>query len=422
MLKELGKQANVRGFRRGKVPEAILRQKYKNEIYGEMRSALIRKAYQNIQERDDIELYDVVDVGELGDVDGGSEVTLDITVDVVPSFELPDYSAIATQVPPSDVDDSEVDAFIDNLRRQRANFEKVERAAQAGDYVKVSYMGTLDGEPIQAQLEAHANLRAWGTVTDGWEEAGTDEAKQFGVPAVIDAVVGLEAGGTATVEQVIADTFAVEALRGKTVQYAIEVSEVRERVLPELDEEFLKSTGAESIEDFKAQVLDHLEGNKRQQAERAKRQQILDYIAGAVDIPLPQSGLEAETQQTMGRIMVQNMQQGVPEEEFEKNKEALHASATQTAQRELKLQLILNRIAREEKIEISNEDLSRAVYAIAQQQRRKPEELVKELRKDQRQLHSLQRQVLFSKTLDKLMETATETVVAAPVADEKAES
>jgi trigger factor len=345
-----------------------------------------------------------------------------MTVDVNPKFELPEYKGIETEVPSTEVEDKEIEESIDRIRRQRADFEVVEREAAAGDYVKLSYTGTLDGEAIAEKLKDVPRLQAWGSVKDGWEEAGTEEAKQFGVPAVIDALVGMKAGDKKTVEQEIGDDFAVEELRGKTVSYEVEALEVRERKLPEIDDEFLKSVRAESLEDFKAQIMDELENQKKRQSEDAQRDQILKFLGDAVDIPLPASAVESETQSAMARIISQNMQQGVPEEEFEKHKEQIHAGAAQSAQRDVKLQIILNRIAGKEEIKVENEDLSRAVYSMAMQQRQKPEDLAKEFRKDRSRLIQLQRQILFSKTLDFLRDQAKVSTVEAAPADEKAES
>ncbi|NDV61775.1 trigger factor [Puniceicoccales bacterium CK1056] len=422
ILKNFMKQAKVPGFRPGKAPEARVRQLFGSQIKEQLKESVMRSAYDEVVGQDNLDVYTIVEFPEPGDILSGQEVSIDLTVDVNPEFELPDYKGISTEVPSTEVDDKEIEDSIDRIRRQRADFEVVEREAAAGDYVKLSYTGTIDGEAIAEKLKDVPRLQAWGSVTDGWEEAGTDEAKQFGVPAVIDALVGMKAGDKKSVEQEIGDDFAVEELRGKTVTYEVETQEVRERKLPEIDEEFLKSVRAESLEDFKAQILDELENQKKRNAEDAQRDQILNFLGDAVDFPLPASAVESETQSAMARIISQNMQQGVPEEEFEKHKEQIHAGAAKSAQRDVKLQIILNRIAGKEEITVENDDLSRAVYSMAMQQRQKPEDLAKEFRKDRSRLVQLQRQILFSKTLDFLRgEAKSKTVEAAPV-DEKAES
>jgi len=406
ILKDFTKQAKVPGFRPGKAPEARIRQLYGRALKEELRQAVMSAAYKQVSEHPDLDLYAVVEFPEPGDIPSGRELSLSLKVDVTPKFELPEYKGITTELPSTEVSDAEIQEAIDRIRRQRADFVVVERAAAAGDYVKVSYTGTLDGQPVVEQLRDQPRLQAWGSVDGGWEEAGTDEAKQFGVPAVIDALVGMQIGEKKTAEQAVPEDFPVEPLRGKTVTYALEALEVRERQLPEIDAEFLKSVKAESLEELKAQLLDQLEAEKKRLAEEAQRDQILQFLHGAVDFALPESALEGETQNAMGRIISQNMQRGVPEEEFEKHKEQIYAGATQVAQRDVKLQILLSRIARKEEIKVDNEDLSRALYMMAMQQRQRPEDLAKELRKDRNRLAQLQRQILFSKTLDFLRKEA----------------
>jgi trigger factor len=403
ILKDFQKQAKIAGFRQGKAPDGRVRQLYSKQIKDELKNAVMRSAYEEVMKNEDLDVYTVVEFPEPADFLAGQEVSLDLTVDVTPKFELPEYKGIGTEAPSTEIGDEEIDETIERIRRQRADFQVVEREAAEGDYVKVSYAGTLDGKPVADQLKDNPRLQAWGAVKEGWEEAGTIEAKEFGVPAVIDALVGMKASDKKTVEQVIADDFAVEELRGKSVSYEVEAHEIRERKLPELDEEFFKSVNTESLEDLKAQILDDLEGRKKQEAQEAQRKQILDYLDKEVEIELPQSAVESETQTAMSRIISQNMQMGVAEEEFEKHKEELFAGAQKTAQREVKLQIILARIARKEEVSVENEDLSRAVYSMAMQRRQKPEDLAKELRKDRSQLMDLQRQILFAKTLEVLL-------------------
>lgn len=404
VLKEIKKQARVPGFRPGKAPEKLIRQRFGKDLKEQVKTGLMRKAYNGVVEHDDLNVYQFVDFPEIEDYTAGEEINIDATLDVTPDFEIPEYKGIETHPPATEVEDAEIDETIERIRRQRAEFVEVERPAQEGDYVKVSYIGKLDDEPIADKLAEVPRLRSWGTVTDGWEEAGTEEAKEYGVPELIGALAGMSAGDRKTVEQVIPEEFEVEELRGKTVVYDLEVGEVRERKLPELDGAFLESVRAESLEDFKAQVMDQLEEQKKREAQDARREQVMDHLAKAVDFPLPQSAVEGETQNALQRIVSQNMQQGVPQEELEKNLQNLQEAAAEMAQREVKLQILLARIAGQEGIEVENEDLSRAVYSLAMQRRQRPEDVAKELGKDRSQVLQLQRQVLFGKTLDFILQ------------------
>ncbi len=403
VLKTIAKQARVPGFRPGKAPENVIRQRYRREIGEELNRAVSRKVYQQALEDSDFDVYSVVKFGEGETFKPGEETTVEITVDVTPPFELPPYKGIQTTPPSAEVSDKEVDEAIERLRRERADFTVVERAAGQGDYVRLGYEGTVDGEPIEPKLGDEPRLRVWGKAESTWEEAGTDEAKQYGVPAIVDGIVGMAAGDEKTVEHTFPEDFPVEDLRGKTAQYAVKVEEVRERRLPELDETFLKSVQVESVEELKDRVLTDLETAKKREAENAKRQQIVDFLSQRVEFALPESAVESETQNVMGRIMVENMQRGIKEEEFEKNKEALHGQSEQIARRDLKVQLILTRIAKEEEIKLEEEDLQQAIMAMASRQRTPVEEFVRELQKDRSKLLRIQRQVLFGKTLDFLV-------------------
>jgi trigger factor len=412
IVKQFIKEAKVRGFRPGKVPESRIRQLYAKEIMQELKRSLMNKAVREVSDQEDLELVAVVDFPEPGDPVAGQEITLDLTVDVVPPFELPVYEGLELEVPSTDVSDQEIDAAIDRIRRQRADFDVVERPAAVEDYVKVSYTPTLDGESIEAQIAEQANLRAWGAVKEGWEEAGTEEAKRYGVAEVIDAIVGMAAGETKSVEVLIPDEFPIESLRGKTVAYAITAHEVRERRLPELDEAYFKSVGAESLEDYKAQVLDSIEGQKRNERVRIEHGLISQKLLQSVEFDLPETMLEEERQQAVINMMGRSYEQGISQDELESHKDEIFAAANESANREVKLRILLSRIAEKEGIEVSNEDLSKAAYSVATQRRQKLDDYVKELQKDSAQLRQLQRQVLTVKTVNRIAEKAVRKIIS----------
>ena len=405
VLKTIAKQARIPGFRPGKAPEKVVRQRYRKELQEELNRAVSQKVYKNAVDESKLEVYSLVEFGKQDDYKA-EETTVEITVDVTPTFELPSYKGIETTPPSTDVTDAEVDEAIERLRRERADFVEVERAANSGDYVRLSYEGSLDGAPLSEKLGDEGRLRVWGKAENTWEEAGTDEAKRYGVPAIVDGIVGMSAGEEKTVEQTLAEDFPVEELRGKVASYSIKVEEVRERKLPEIDEAFLKGFQVETLEELKDSLLTDIENGKKREAENAKRQQIIDFLSQRIEFELPETAVESETQNVMGRIMVDNMRRGVQEEEFEKNKEELHAQSQQIARREVKIQLILGRIAKEEEITLEESDLSSALMSMAAQQRVSIDDFVRDLRNDRARLMQIQRQVLLGKTLDFLAKEA----------------
>ena len=213
-------------------------------------------------------------------------------------------------------------------------------------------------------------------------------------------------GETKTVEATFADDHKVEFLQGKTVSYDLEVLEVRERKLPELNEEFFKAVNVESLEQLREQTTESLKGQKEQAGQNQLRQQVTQKLAELVDFPVPESLVTAETNQVLANYMSRQMQQGASEEDFEKNREALYASASEEATRKVKLDLILDDIADVEKVEVTEEDMSNFLYSYAMQTRRSPDEIVKELQKDRGRVMDIQRNIRRSKAVGKVIESA----------------
>jgi len=403
VLGTVARQARLPGFRPGKAPVDMVRRKFAREIAGDLEQRVLRLAYEEAIEKPKVPLYNLIDIHS-GPVVIGADLEVKITLDLQPTFELPEYKGIPVTVPPTEVTDEMVEQAVTEMRRERAAFNVVERAANVGDYVKLSYIGSVDGTLI-TELAPEAKL--WGTQNNTWEEAGA--TTELGVPEIVAGVVGLQAGDKATFTHAFAEDFEFEALRGKSATYEVEVAEVRERALPEFDEAFAKALGAESPEQVRTQVRGDLERRSRGQRREAEHRQIAEALSQRVDFPLPESAVEAETQRVMGDIMVRNMQRGVSEEELQSHKEEIHANARSAALVRSKINFILQRIAEKEAIKVTNDDISRAIMVQATQSRQRPDAIVKELQSNRERLQELQRSILLSKTMDFLSTTAVAT-------------
>jgi len=406
VLKEFSKHAKIPGFRPGKAPEKMLRQRFKSEIASELNQRILRKAFEEVQESDEIDLLQVINV-ENDPFVAGQEGSATLTVDVFPKFELPAYEGIEVTVPPADVEEKEVDDIIERIRNERAEYEVVEREAAKGDYVKVSYKGMIDGQPVG---DIATDYTMYGEQANTWEEAGAEDG--MGVKAVVEGVVGMKPGDKKTVEQDFAEDFEVEALRGKKASYEIEVHEVREKCLPEMNEEFLETLQAESEEDLRKRILDDLKSRKEQEIDQRKRSEASGKLVELVDFPLPESAVEGEKQNLLRGHMQRLMQQGITQEQMEAHKDQMLESAGQAARNQVKLQFILGEIAKKEEIKIENEDLQQRIMQEAYATRTRPDDIVKELQKDRNRLVQLQRDTLFAKALDFVVDKATVTISA----------
>jgi trigger factor len=204
----------------------------------------------------------------------------------------------------------------------------------------------------------------------------------------------------------------VPALAGKAVAYAVEIQEVRERVLPALDEAFFKAQQVDDLAGLQAKVSANLKLQKDYENRQAQRRQITEKLAAAVDFQVPESLVDTETQGLLRQFIEENMRRGVAAEQFEKDKKELFQGARQAATNRVKLQFILGRVAEQEKLEVTNEDLNNFIYREAMRTQQKPDKLAQALGSDRAQLRSVQQSIIFDKAVDFVVSKAKVTVAA----------
>lgn len=402
VLGDFTRQANLPGFRPGKAPAAMVAKRYSKELKDEFKTKIIGKAYRDGLEQSKLEVLTLVDVEE-GTIESGLSAAIKLTVDVRPDFPLPDYSTLETEIQPADPTDAEIDSTIDSLRGERADFKVAERAAAKTDYVRFGYTGTLDGKPL---AEIVGDKAIYASAPQTWEEV--EGANEGLLPGVSKQLEGLKAGDKKTVNVTFPSEFAaVPALAGKSVQYEIDVQEVRERVLPPLDETFFKANQADDLEGLKNQIRSRLKMRKEQENRAAQRRQVTDALVAKASFPVPDSLIASERDGVLRQFIEENMRRGVPQEQFEQNKKQLYDSASQAAVARVKVQLILAKIAEAEKIKVDEKDFNNWLMREAMRSGQRPDKLAKDLGKDREQLRAVQQQIMFDKALDFLVAKAT---------------
>ncbi|MDQ8208516.1 trigger factor [Coraliomargarita sp. SDUM461003] len=413
LIKDFQRQAKIPGFRPGKAPENMVRTRFAKDIKQELNQRVVSQAHQEGVAGADFEVFTIVELDE-GEIAGGQDAVVTFTVDVVPEFDVPAYEGLKVTNTPTEATDEDVTKMLDQILSQRAEYNVAEKAAEKGDYVQCGYEGKI-GDELVADLVPEAPM--FGTQKTTWEEAGNEDAP--GVRAVVDGLVGMKAGDSKEVTMEFPEDFQPEALAGKTAVYTIEAKEVREKVMPEMDEAFFTSLQVKDEAELRTKIAENIENQKKQQNANSERQQITEALLKAVDFPIPESGVESETEAVLRDFMQRNMQQGVSAEEFEKHKDSLHEGASKAAHDRLKSRLILSKIAEKEKIKVENEDFSRMIMMEAQQTGQNPEKLVKELQKDQNRINKMRSEIILGKAMDLLAEKAErETVEATEAAGE----
>ncbi len=397
---EFARMAKIPGFRPGKAPRNIVLKRYEKEIQDELKQKVMTKAYREGLTESKLDVLTLVDVSE-AEIKVGEPLELTFSIEIRPEFELPDYKGLEIKKASVEVKPEEVDDVLESIRKEKAEFTTVERASQEGDYIKFSLEGKIDDQAI---VEIAPDKPIYGKMPQTWEEVGTSEGL---IPGLAKELGGLAVGDTKDIEVEFPKEFSVEALAGKKAIYSVEALEVRERLLPEIDDEFLKAHQSESLDQLKEQISNSLKQRKESESQSSLKQQASEKLAEKVDFPIPESLVDSETQSVLRQVMERNLRMGVPQEEMEKNKEELHSNARKSAVTRAKLQLILAKIAEVEKISADNEDISRVIIQEAMQTGTKPEKLSKELAKDQGRVRSIQQSIVFNKTLDFLVDQAT---------------
>lgn len=403
---EISKMVRIPGFRPGKAPAAMITKRFGKEIADDFKQKVLSRAYRAGLEQQKIEVLNVVNVQE-DKIEAGSPANVTITIDVRPEFEMPAYTDLPTEIVSTDSTDTEVENVIQGLRAERADFKATDRPSQKGDYVKLAYEGKVDGQAI---TELAPDKQLYGKVPQTWEEV--EGANEGVIPGLGKQLAGLKPGDKKDVTiSFPAEFAAAPVLAGKTAVYAVEIQEIRERVLPEINAEFFKGQQVDDLAGLQAKVRNNLKLQKEYQNRANQRRQVTEALAAAVDFPIPDSLVEAETQGVLRQFIEENMRRGVPAEQFEKDKKELYEGAKKAAVNRVKLQLILAKLAEKENLNVTNDDLNEFVYREAARTGQKIEKLIKTLTNDRDALRSIQQNIVFDKAVDFLVSKAKVTTV-----------
>jgi trigger factor len=403
--------ARIPGYRPGKAPKQVIERKFRKEIQDELTKALVSKSYQEAIAEKQLRVVSLTDVG---DVEFGEDRSMRFTATVVtaPEFELPDYKKIEVQLPPTTVSEAEVDAAIERLRDQTADFVDVpDRALAMGDFSVLDFTGAIDGLPISEIVpEASKNLH-------GGKKFWLHLAPDNFLPRFCEQIVGMKTGETRSVQVEFPADFPVTELAGKKADYAVTLDEIKEKVLPSLDDAFAaKIMPEKSLADLRHAIEHNLEHEKEHEIERAKEQQIVKFLHEHISFDLPPPLLKNETRRALNELVHRNRERGVPDELLKGKEKELIEGAGSLAAHRLKTNFILHRIAETEKIEVTREEIDERLRAQAAHYNVSVEKMRKEFEENDR-LNGLAEEILLGKTLDFLkanvsVETTSEKAAA----------
>ena len=389
--KKIGAQVRVQGFRPGKVPPRILDQRVGRGVVLEeaVQEALPRLYSEAVTEAG------VAPVGrpevDVTKLDDGVELTFTAEVDIRPEFEIPAYDGLAVTVADAVVADEDISTQVDELRERFAKLTPVDRPAADGDYVTLDLAATVEGQDVPGGTASGLSYQVGaGDLLDGIDEAVTGKS-----------------AGDATV---FTTTLVAGDYEGQEAQVAVTVQAVNERELPAADDAWAETTGFASFEELQADVRGRLERVKKMEQGVEARDKVLEALLAAIEVPLPESVVEAEVQWRKESTDAQLQQAGLTLDQYledeGKGEEEFADEVRESATTAVKAQLVLDAIADKEQMGVTDAELTDQVVRRAQRAGVSPDQYAQSLVQSG-QLQGLVAEVRRGKALATVMEGAT---------------
>jgi len=391
ITKEFQKQAVLPGFRPGKAPRDMVIRKHAAEIKEEAKRKLIGDNYRKAIEEQKLNVIGYPDIEEV-QFERGQPLQFTATVETAPEFQLPEYKGLPAVLETKTVTDADVTRALDLLRGQHTKFETVSRPLAGGDIAVVNYTGACAGKPIS---ELAPTAKGLTEQKNFWVET---ESGSF-IPGFAAQLIGAQAGEKRTVNVDFPADFVTPQLQGKKGVYEVELVEVKQKVLPALDEELAKKFGAENLEKLTAGVRADLENELRYSQSKAVRNQTVRALLGRVNFELPETAVAAETRNVVYDIVRQNTQRGIGRDLIEKQKDEIYTAAAGSAKESVKLAFLVQRIADQEKITVTQEDALKRAQQLAMMYQMPFDQFLKDLQK-RNGVNELYDQVLREKVLE----------------------
>jgi trigger factor len=355
VARDLARVARVPGFRPGKAPVTLIRRRFAEDIQGEVLQSLVPEYLEKALDEKKLvpvtrPAVDKVDFKE------GEPLRFRAVFEVLPEFELGDYKNLAVNVDAIETGDAQVDATIENIRERAATFVPVEgRAAQDGDYVliKLTGMPVGGGDPVQAD-----NILC---------HIGAEETLE----SFTENLRGTNSGETKKFRSQYPDDYPDQKLAGKAYDYTVEVQGIKEKKLPELNDEFAKDAAGEkggfsTLAEMRKIVFKDLEAAKEDQQQTQGHEKLLEALVKLHDFPVPEALVEHQMNVRLERSVRSLTAQGVDPRAVNIDWVALRNHQRERAVDDVKAELLIDRIADAEKIDATDEEVEKEINALAE--------------------------------------------------------
>lgn len=407
IIQAYSKQAKISGFRPGKAPVKVIEKRFEKQIKEELYSKLINQGTEEAIKQEELKVISV-SVSEEPALSEKDELSFKVDVILAPEFEVPEYLGLDIEAPSDEVSDEELNNSLTDLQQRFAEFNDVERELADGDFAVVDFTATTDGKPVADVIGKSAGF------LEGREDHWTKIEDDSFMPGFGSGLKGLKAGEKKELTLTMNDEFPLADVRGAEIVFDVTVKEVKEQVLPELDDDFAgKLLPDKGMDDLKDVIREQLGEEKQKSAADAKVNQVVEILNERVDFEIPAALLEQESQGNAMNMIERAKQQGMTDEMIAEQQEQISESANKQAKLNLKTNFILQEIAIKENIEVTDQDVIQRISGMAEQAGKPVKKYIKELQKANA-IQNVRNSVLIGKTIDFVVEKANVKEITTP--------
>lgn len=393
-------KARIQGFRPGKAPRNIVEKRFEKEITEELNERLVNQAYDAALTQESLKVLDFGQPENLtATADGGISFAAKLTL--APEVQLPEYKGVVVTVPPMEVPAEEIDAQLKALQERFADFKDIEgRAVAMADFAVIDYTSTVEGKPTEEFLGKPAGYLS------GREGFWIRLDEKAFLPGFAAQLEGMQVGDSREVTVTIPADFPVADLQNREMVFATTIKEIKEAVLPELDDALAERLApGKSLEDITTIIRENMQTERKRRIDDMKVNQIIAHFNSQVDFELPEELVVQETQSQADSMVNRGVQAGMTQDEIESQQTEIFASAGQQALSNLRSNFILQEIARVENVSVTDAELVNHLIQIAQSRKVAPKKFIRDMQRAGR-LPSIRNSITIGKTIDFLVEHA----------------
>ena len=395
-LSEIGRQLKLPGFRPGKVPDKVVRQRYGSAVMAEVLEDSVNQATEQVLSDRGLRAatQPKVDLRELpAATDVGRDLEFTVEVELLPEITLPDFAALSlTRLKAEPLAEAIDKALAELASRQRVLEPAEPRAAAKGETLTVDYTGRVDGETFPGGAATDADI----------EVAGPNF-----IPGFTEQLEGLAPGETRTIDVTFPEDYGTKALAGKAAQFEIAAKALKTASIPAVDDALAEKIGFDTLDELKGAISRQMQRELDQMTRMRLKRDLLDGLSKATDFPTPPTMVETEFSQIWARVESDTKAGTLDDEDKGKDEDTLKAEYRAIAERRVRLGLLLSEVGRREGLQVSAEEMTRAMRAEAGRYQGQEAQVMEFFRKNPEAAAGLRGPILEDKVVDYILDQAT---------------